>query len=245
MLMIMISYKEKQVNSWSSSVFVFIFVSIFVCACLCVQYGDGKKRRKPNYSSVDLSEVEWEDKDDTVRTPVVNTPYTTLQCLSQLKCDGWVMVRPLCCQLRNAMVNRKTGTFSMEVKKSVDKGVRNPKIQCKKEDTNNLFSHGAKGCATENTQRGEIHSAKGLLHLAQWCTGLTWGFRFRFCLLCMHGCVSVCMCEPLISSKHMVLNTGETAVEWSLLLLACWRGRRGGGIQVCVCVCVCLCPFKA
>lgn len=34
---------------------------------LCVQYGDGKKRRKPNYSSVDLSEVEWEDKDDTVR----------------------------------------------------------------------------------------------------------------------------------------------------------------------------------
>uniref|UniRef100_A0A7N9ANL7 Calcium voltage-gated channel auxiliary subunit alpha2delta 3 n=1 Tax=Mastacembelus armatus TaxID=205130 RepID=A0A7N9ANL7_9TELE len=59
-------------------------------------YGDGKKRRKPNYSSVDLSEVEWEDKDDT---------------------------------LRNAMVNRKTGTFSMEVKKSVDKGVRNPKFR--------------------------------------------------------------------------------------------------------------------
>nr|XP_019951490.1 PREDICTED: voltage-dependent calcium channel subunit alpha-2/delta-3-like [Paralichthys olivaceus] len=54
-------------------------------------YGDGKKRRKPNYSSVDLSEVEWEDKDDT---------------------------------LRNAMVNRKTGIFSMEVKKSVDKGKR-------------------------------------------------------------------------------------------------------------------------
>ncbi|KAK1899175.1 Voltage-dependent calcium channel subunit alpha-2/delta-3 [Dissostichus eleginoides] len=55
-------------------------------------YGDGKKRkRKPNYSSVDLFEVEWEDKEDT---------------------------------LRNAMVNRKTGTFSMEVKKSVDKGKR-------------------------------------------------------------------------------------------------------------------------
>uniref|UniRef100_A0A3P9K5F4 Calcium voltage-gated channel auxiliary subunit alpha2delta 3 n=1 Tax=Oryzias latipes TaxID=8090 RepID=A0A3P9K5F4_ORYLA len=54
-------------------------------------YGEGKKRRKPNYSSVDLSEVEWEDKDDT---------------------------------LRNAMVNRKTGTFSMEVTKSVDKGKR-------------------------------------------------------------------------------------------------------------------------
>uniref|UniRef100_A0A8C7M6K1 Calcium channel, voltage dependent, alpha2/delta subunit 3 n=1 Tax=Oncorhynchus kisutch TaxID=8019 RepID=A0A8C7M6K1_ONCKI len=54
-------------------------------------YQKGQKRRKPNYSSVDLSEVEWEDKDDF---------------------------------LRNAMVNRKTGTFSMEVKKTVDKGVR-------------------------------------------------------------------------------------------------------------------------
>ncbi|XP_015203820.1 voltage-dependent calcium channel subunit alpha-2/delta-3 isoform X2 [Lepisosteus oculatus] len=54
-------------------------------------YEEGKKRRKPNYSSVDLSEVEWEDKDDV---------------------------------LRNAMVNRKTGKFSMEVKKTVDKGKR-------------------------------------------------------------------------------------------------------------------------
>nr|XP_023684323.1 voltage-dependent calcium channel subunit alpha-2/delta-3-like isoform X1 [Paramormyrops kingsleyae] len=53
-------------------------------------YQDGK-RRKPSYSSVDLSEVEWEDKDNI---------------------------------LRNAMVNRKTGTFSMEVKKTMDKGKR-------------------------------------------------------------------------------------------------------------------------
>lgn len=30
------------------------------------QYEEGKKRRKPNYSSVDLSEVEWEDRDDVV-----------------------------------------------------------------------------------------------------------------------------------------------------------------------------------
>lgn len=35
--------------------------------CSSVQYQDGQKRRKPNYSSVDLSEVEWEDKDDIVR----------------------------------------------------------------------------------------------------------------------------------------------------------------------------------
>uniref|UniRef100_A0A8C6UFF0 Calcium channel, voltage dependent, alpha2/delta subunit 3 n=1 Tax=Neogobius melanostomus TaxID=47308 RepID=A0A8C6UFF0_9GOBI len=55
-------------------------------------YQEGqKKRRKPNYSSVDLSEVEWEDKDDI---------------------------------LRNAMVNRRTGSFSMDVMKTVDKGRR-------------------------------------------------------------------------------------------------------------------------
>lgn len=48
-----------------------VSLSVHACMCaymgLCVQYGDGKKRKKPNYSSVDLSEVEWEDKDDTVR----------------------------------------------------------------------------------------------------------------------------------------------------------------------------------
>lgn len=32
-----------------------------------VQYQEGQRRRKPYYSSVDLSEVEWEDKDDIVR----------------------------------------------------------------------------------------------------------------------------------------------------------------------------------
>lgn len=36
-------------------------ISPFLC-----QYEEGKKRRKPNYSSVDLSEVEWEDRDDVV-----------------------------------------------------------------------------------------------------------------------------------------------------------------------------------
>uniref|UniRef100_A0A8C2GMK5 Calcium voltage-gated channel auxiliary subunit alpha2delta 3 n=1 Tax=Cyprinus carpio TaxID=7962 RepID=A0A8C2GMK5_CYPCA len=54
-------------------------------------YEEGKKRRKSSYSSVDLSEVEWEDKED---------------------------------ELRNAMVNRQTGSFSMKVKKTVDKGKR-------------------------------------------------------------------------------------------------------------------------
>ncbi|XP_051509834.1 voltage-dependent calcium channel subunit alpha-2/delta-3 [Myxocyprinus asiaticus] len=54
-------------------------------------YEQGKKRKKSSYSSVDLSEVEWEDREDV---------------------------------LRNAMVNRQTGHFSMEVKKTVEKGKR-------------------------------------------------------------------------------------------------------------------------
>uniref|UniRef100_A0A8C6M180 Calcium channel, voltage dependent, alpha2/delta subunit 3 n=1 Tax=Nothobranchius furzeri TaxID=105023 RepID=A0A8C6M180_NOTFU len=58
---------------------------------LIPKHMEGQKRRKPNYSSVDLSEVEWEDKDYI---------------------------------LRNAMVNRRTGTFSMEVKRTVDRGRR-------------------------------------------------------------------------------------------------------------------------
>lgn len=105
-----------------------------VRACVFGQYGDGKKRRKPNYSSVDLSEVEWEDKDDTVRL------HSALH--HRLHRSMWVEIFDMCLilcmwQLRNAMVNRKTGTFTMEVKKSVDKGVSEEiKIKAQK-----LWSH--------------------------------------------------------------------------------------------------------
>lgn len=55
-------------TNMKSSRHTFFTLPLFPCACVMpAQYGDGKKRRKPNYSSVDLSEVEWEDKDDTVR----------------------------------------------------------------------------------------------------------------------------------------------------------------------------------
>lgn len=96
-----------------------------VSLCVRVQYGDGKKRRKPNYSSVDLSEVEWEDKDDTVRDlwEIHSVHYHGCIAGKVTMCDTCSVA--LCRQLRNAMVNRKTGDFSMEVKKSVDKGVRN------------------------------------------------------------------------------------------------------------------------
>lgn len=53
--------------------------------CYCVQYQDGQKRRKPNYSSVDLSEVEWEDKDDTVSCTTVL--FSTITVI--LDCFNW------------------------------------------------------------------------------------------------------------------------------------------------------------
>ncbi|CAB1354120.1 unnamed protein product [Coregonus sp. 'balchen'] len=95
-------------------------------------YQEGQKRRKPNYSSVDLSEVEWEDKDDF---------------------------------LRNAMVNRKTGTFSMEVKKTVDKGKRLLKMH------NDYFYTEVKGTPFRGHGkfffRGNVSVEAGLLDLEQ------------------------------------------------------------------------------
>lgn len=55
-------------------------------------YKEGKKvKPKPNYNSVDLSEVEWEDTEE---------------------------------ELRTAMVKGQTGTLSLDVRVSVDKGLR-------------------------------------------------------------------------------------------------------------------------
>uniref|UniRef100_A0A3B5M9T9 Calcium voltage-gated channel auxiliary subunit alpha2delta 4 n=1 Tax=Xiphophorus couchianus TaxID=32473 RepID=A0A3B5M9T9_9TELE len=58
------------------------------------KYKEGKKLKpKPNYNSVDLSEVEWEDTEQKV-------------------------------SLRTAMVKGETGTMSLDVRSSVDKGRR-------------------------------------------------------------------------------------------------------------------------
>ncbi|XP_016535362.1 voltage-dependent calcium channel subunit alpha-2/delta-4-like isoform X3 [Poecilia formosa] len=55
-------------------------------------YKDGKKLKpKPNYNSVDLSEVEWEDTEEMLRTP---------------------------------MVNGETGSMTLNIRASVDKGKR-------------------------------------------------------------------------------------------------------------------------
>ncbi|KAF3689884.1 Voltage-dependent calcium channel subunit alpha-2/delta-3 [Channa argus] len=85
-------------------------------------YQEGQKRRKPNYSSVDLSEVEWEDKDDIVRF----RKHMKRNILNYVRCNDLMSQYPLLNPkiLRNAMVNRRTGTFSMEVTRTVDRGRR-------------------------------------------------------------------------------------------------------------------------
>ncbi|XP_072769376.1 voltage-dependent calcium channel subunit alpha-2/delta-4 isoform X3 [Nerophis lumbriciformis] len=61
-------------------------------------YKEGKKLKpKPNYNSVDLSEVEWEDMEEMVSVQA---------------------------NLRTAMVKGETGTLSLDVRTSVDKGKR-------------------------------------------------------------------------------------------------------------------------
>ncbi|ELW70327.1 Voltage-dependent calcium channel subunit alpha-2/delta-3 [Tupaia chinensis] len=93
-----------------------------------ILYEEGKKRRKPNYSSVDLSEVEWEDRDDVALVPSAANPFNFFSSAIKDPPPSVESARairgPAQCELRNAMVNRKTGKFSMEVKKTVDKGKR-------------------------------------------------------------------------------------------------------------------------
>uniref|UniRef100_A0A8D3DVA6 Calcium channel, voltage dependent, alpha2/delta subunit 3 n=1 Tax=Scophthalmus maximus TaxID=52904 RepID=A0A8D3DVA6_SCOMX len=48
---------------------------------LIPKHMQGQKRRKPNYSSVDLSEVEWEDKDDSVRVSKTITNIVIMRVL--------------------------------------------------------------------------------------------------------------------------------------------------------------------
>lgn len=46
----------------------YLFVHLYTCVCLW-QYKEGKKLKpKPNYNSVDLAEVEWEDTEEKVRS---------------------------------------------------------------------------------------------------------------------------------------------------------------------------------
>lgn len=64
--------------------------------CSRVQYQDGQKRRKPNYSSVDLSEVEWEDKDDIVRVKPLKASVIERNLALQCKNIVCNMKRQMC-----------------------------------------------------------------------------------------------------------------------------------------------------
>lgn len=57
---------QKFFKSSDTEIIVQIKQDVLTIPPFLYQYEEGKKRRKPNYSSVDLSEVEWEDRDDVV-----------------------------------------------------------------------------------------------------------------------------------------------------------------------------------
>lgn len=81
---------------------------------LSQQYKEGKKLKpKPNYNSVDLSEVEWEDTEEKVSIK-------RSESIAQQRRSECVMA---VLQLRTAMVQGQTGTLSLDVRSSVDKGV--------------------------------------------------------------------------------------------------------------------------
>lgn len=134
------------------------------------------------------------------------------------------------------MVNRKTGTFSMEVTKSVDKGVRNTKcVKLKiyiKEMQQTLFA--PKGEEEKYKAEG-ICSGKGLLNLAQWCTGLTWGFSFWFGLLCMRWCVSLCV-SSLSPASTCFWMQGDEAAQWFCSTTCLSETKWHSGVWGCKCM---------
>uniref|UniRef100_A0A669E5M9 Calcium voltage-gated channel auxiliary subunit alpha2delta 4 n=1 Tax=Oreochromis niloticus TaxID=8128 RepID=A0A669E5M9_ORENI len=82
-------------------------------------YKEGKKLKpKPNYNSVDLSEVEWEDSEEKVGNIHLHTFLTLLFHFFSSTYS-----------LRTAMVKGETGNLSLDVKTSVDKGVSNFVLQ--------------------------------------------------------------------------------------------------------------------
>lgn len=60
--------EEKVLSIYKETYTVFHYThTLSNSAFFVLQYKDGKKLKpKPNYNSVDLSEVEWEDKDEMV-----------------------------------------------------------------------------------------------------------------------------------------------------------------------------------
>lgn len=95
--------------------------NLVCCFCVC-QYKEGKKLKpKPNYNSVDLSEVEWEDTEEKVSSADWHLRPSQFSVFSLLYVI--VSVWCLCFQLRTAMVKGETGGMSLDVRTSVDKGV--------------------------------------------------------------------------------------------------------------------------
>ena len=131
--------------------------------------------------------------------------------------------------------NRKTGTFSMEVKKSVDKGVSNAKFRNSQNAQISKLFWCSQGICQRKYTAGSIYSAKGLLHLAQWCTGLTWGFCFWFGLhACMGVCLSLCV-SPLSPPSTCCWIRGRQQPNDSLFTTCLSERERHSGVCPCVC----------
>lgn len=126
----------------------------------------------------------------------------------------------------------------MEVKKSVDKGVRNAKFRNKTTKRTNNALVCPKGWARENTYQQAFTLLRACY---SWLSDVQdWLGDFVSDLVCC-ACTGVCLsaCEPLISTKHMLLNTGKQQPVDSALLPACQRERK-----VCVDMCECVkCVF--
>lgn len=90
------------------------------------QYKEGKRLKpKPNYNSVDLMEVEWEDTEEKVSNAHTSLPRLAAvpSVVVGLVETGGAQCATLVFQLRTAMVRGETGTMALDVRASVDKGV--------------------------------------------------------------------------------------------------------------------------
>lgn len=102
--------------------------------------------------------------------------------------------------------------------------------------TNKHFLDGPKGWARENTQQGESTLPRGCYTWHSYVQD--WLGDFVSDLVCS-ACMGVCLpvCEPLISTKHMLLNMGETAAQWFSFTICLSERQRERHSGACVCVC--------
>uniref|UniRef100_A0A803XTW2 VWFA domain-containing protein n=1 Tax=Meleagris gallopavo TaxID=9103 RepID=A0A803XTW2_MELGA len=93
-------------------------------------YKEGKKLKpKPNYNSVDLSEVEWEDQDEILRTAMINGETGYLSMDVKVPVDKGVRMILLrqsqnaCCSFLGVVLSRGHGEYILLGNTSVEEGL--------------------------------------------------------------------------------------------------------------------------